>query len=99
VRFEVKDSGKGISPDELSKIFEKYTRGKESFKQAAGLGLGLYVAKIVIKEHQGKIWAESLGEGKGSSFIFTLPIHSHLKTTSQVDFKTINSTPKQKSST
>ncbi len=99
VRFEVKDSGKGISPDELNKIFEKYTRGKESFKQAAGLGLGLYVAKIVIKEHQGKIWAESPGEGKGSSFIFTLPIHSHLNTKSQVDFNTINSTPKQKSST
>ncbi len=90
VRFEVKDSGKGINPDELSKIFEKYTRGKESFRQAAGLGLGLYVAKIVIKEHQGKIWAESPGEGKGSGFIFTLPINAHLNATSQVDFNALN---------
>ncbi len=90
VKFTVKDTGKGISPGEQTKIFEKYTRGKESFKEAAGLGLGLYVAKIIIHEHQGQVWAESPGENQGSSFIFTLPVHSHLNATSQVNFNTLN---------
>jgi signal transduction histidine kinase len=83
--FKVKDSGKGISPEEQASIFQKYTRGKESIKQSAGLGLGLYVAKIIIDQHKGKIWAESEGAGKGSSFIFSLPINNDLKETSLVE--------------
>jgi len=39
-----------------------------------GLGLGLYVAKLFMEAHKGKIWAESDGEGKGSSFCFSIPI-------------------------
>ena len=85
IRFSVTDTGKGMSPEEKSEIFEKYKRGKESLKQSAGLGLGLYVAKVIIEQHKGKIWAESQGEGKGSSFIFTLPINSGLSETSIVD--------------
>ncbi len=85
VRFEVRDTGKGISKADSASIFQKYTRGKESIKQSAGLGLGLYVAKIIIEQHKGRIWAESLGEGKGSVFLFTLPIQSNLQPTS-IDF-------------
>lgn len=94
IRFEVKDSGKGISPEEQKSIFEKYTRGKESVKQSAGLGLGLYVAKIIIDQHKGKIWAESPGQGKGSSFIFTLPITTDLKKTTLVDLATASQAKK-----
>jgi signal transduction histidine kinase len=83
--FQVKDSGKGISPDEQNSIFQKYSRGKESIKQSAGLGLGLYVAKIIIDEHKGKVWAESNGEGQGSVFSFSLPVNSGLKQTTMVD--------------
>lgn len=85
IRFEVKDSGKGISKEDRENIFQKYTRGKESIKQSAGLGLGLYVAKIIIEQHKGRIWAESEGEGKGSTFIFTIPIHNDLQQTTLVD--------------
>jgi signal transduction histidine kinase len=85
IRFSVKDTGKGISPEEKNTIFDKYTRGKESVKQSAGLGLGLYVAKIIVEQHKGKIWAESVGEGKGSLFIFTIPINNGLKQTTLVD--------------
>ncbi|MDE2312137.1 MAG: hypothetical protein KGJ93_03580 [Patescibacteria group bacterium] len=85
VRFEVKDTGKGISPEEQNSIFEKFSRGKESIKQSAGLGLGLYVAKIVIAQHKGKIWAESGGKDQGSTFIFTLPIHNDLRQTTLLD--------------
>ncbi|MFA5991461.1 MAG: HAMP domain-containing sensor histidine kinase [Candidatus Doudnabacteria bacterium] len=85
IKFSVTDSGKGISPDQQTSIFEKYTRGKESIKQSAGLGLGLYVAKIIVGQHKGKIWAESPGEGKGSTFAFTVPINNNLKETTLVD--------------
>lgn len=85
IKFQVKDSGKGIIPEERESIFQKYTRGKESIKQSAGLGLGLYVAKIIIDQHKGKIWAESAGEGQGSLFCFSLPINSGLKQTTLVD--------------
>ncbi len=83
--FQTQDTGKGISPEEADSIFEKFSRGKESVKQSAGLGLGLYVAKIIIGQHKGKIWAESPGPGKGSSFIFSLPINNDLKETTLVD--------------
>lgn len=85
IKFAVKDSGKGISKEDAQAIFQKYSRGKESVKQSAGLGLGLYVAKIIIDQHKGKIWAESMGEGKGSIFAFTVPIHSGLEKTTLVD--------------
>ncbi len=85
IRFWVTDTGKGIGPEDQKAIFEKYKRGKESIKQSAGLGLGLYVAKVIIDQHKGKIWAESSGEGKGSSFIFTVPIHNDLQKTTLLD--------------
>jgi signal transduction histidine kinase len=85
IKFQVKDSGKGINPEERESIFQKYTRGKESVKQSAGLGLGLYVAKIIIEQHKGKIWAESPGEGNGSVFCFSLPVNSGLQATTLVD--------------
>lgn len=77
----VEDNGKGISPAEVNTVFDKYSRGHDSATHATGLGLGMYVAKIIIEQHHGKIWAESPGEGKGSTFIFSLPIHSELKAT------------------
>jgi signal transduction histidine kinase len=83
--FSVTDSGKGISDTEKSGIFEKFSRGKQSVMQSSGLGLGLYVAKVVIEQHKGQIWAESEGPGKGSKFIFSLPINSGLSKTTLVD--------------
>jgi signal transduction histidine kinase len=87
-QFQVADTGKGISPQDQQAIFKKYSRGKESIKQSAGLGLGLYVAEVIIAQHKGKIWAESDGEGKGSRFIFSLPIKNDLKATTLFDFNT-----------
>lgn len=86
IKFSVTDTGKGIAPEEATSIFQKFSRGKESVKQSAGLGLGLYVAKIVIEQHKGKIWAESKGVGLGSSFIFSIPIKNDLSETTLLDF-------------
>jgi len=85
IKFQVKDTGKGVDPEERETIFQKYTRGKESVRQSAGLGLGLYVAKIIIDQHKGKLWMESPGAGKGSVFGFTIPVDNGLKQTTLVD--------------
>jgi signal transduction histidine kinase len=87
IRFQVTDNGMGIKPELAPHLFSKYARGQDSVTHAQGLGLGLYVCKMVVDQHHGKIWAESPGEGKGSTFIFTIPIHNNLKATTLVDLK------------
>ncbi len=79
ILIKISDQGKGIAPEDLQGIFQKYGRGKDSQQHASGLGLGLYVAKVVAEHHKGKIWAESKGPGKGSTFIVSLPIKTDLK--------------------
>lgn len=74
IQFSVKDSGIGIPKQQQSKIFERFFRAENAVKIASdGSGLGLYIAKSIIKRHGGDIWYES-EEGKGSTFYFTLPL-------------------------
>jgi signal transduction histidine kinase len=74
IRFEIKDTGIGISSEALPKLFEKFSRAEGANDvNVIGTGLGLFVAKEMIKAHKGgKIWAESEGLGKGSKFIVEL---------------------------
>jgi signal transduction histidine kinase len=75
IRITVSDTGIGIPPDELPYLFSKFSRGKDTTRlHATGTGLGLYVGKFMIEAHQGKIWAESDGQDKGSRFIVELPV-------------------------
>jgi signal transduction histidine kinase len=73
VQVEVTDTGIGIPPEDLSRLFEDFFRG--SNVGAKGTGLGLSISKRIIEAHGGKIWAESPRPetGKGSRFTFTLP--------------------------
>jgi len=74
VLYIVEDTGKGMSAGDLQRIFGKFTRvGGADRYHAEGSGLGLYVARLVVREHRGDIWAESAGEGKGSTFTVKLP--------------------------
>jgi signal transduction histidine kinase len=74
IRVMVSDTGVGISKDEIAHLFEKFGRAKNANKvNVTGTGLGLYLAKMIVGAHKGKIWAESEGEGKGSKFIVELP--------------------------
>lgn len=77
----VTDNGKGIATEDVDKLFEKYQRGHDSVTHAEGLGLGMYVAKVIVDQHNGKIWAESPGVGKGATFNFSLPIRNTLQPT------------------
>jgi len=73
VTISVKDDGIGMSPQTLSSLFKKFSRADGVRKiYTEGIGLGLYVAAIMMKEHHGRIWAESEGEGKGSAFYIEL---------------------------
>ncbi len=67
--FTITDTGIGMSKKTKEKLFEKFSRAEGVSKlYSEGSGLGLYVAKEVMKKHNAKIWAESPGEGKGSTF-------------------------------
>lgn len=78
VSVEVQDGGKGIDKDVIASLFHKYSRGKDSVTHATGIGIGLYVAKIVVENHKGEIGALSDGVGKGSIFYFRIPIKNDL---------------------
>lgn len=74
IRFMVEDTGIGITPEDMRRLFTEGGKGRESTKvNVDSTGYGLYVAKSVVEAHGGKIWAESEGEGKGSRFIVELP--------------------------
>ena len=69
ITFSVRDTGIGISNETMPKLFTKFVRLNNANKQNIyGTGLGLFVAKDIVTSHDGKIWAESDGEGKGSVF-------------------------------
>ncbi|MCR4342295.1 MAG: cell wall metabolism sensor histidine kinase WalK, partial [Patescibacteria group bacterium] len=70
----IKDSGAGMSQETMGRLFDKFSRADNASKfNTAGSGLGLYVAKEFIAKHNGRLWAESPGEGKGSTFFVELP--------------------------
>lgn len=74
IQFKVADTGVGIRPDVLPKLFQKFTRAPNaSESNIHGTGLGLFIAKEIMNAHAGRIWAESAGEGKGSQFYVELP--------------------------
>ncbi|KKR14817.1 MAG: Sensory transduction histidine kinase [Candidatus Falkowbacteria bacterium GW2011_GWA2_39_24] len=72
----IKDTGGGMSKEDLAKLFESFSRGiTGSQSYTEGTGLGLYIAKKFVEIHNGKIWAESDGIGKGANFFIELPIN------------------------
>jgi signal transduction histidine kinase len=75
VLISVKDTGVGISKDDIPKLFAKFVRAKDASKtNVIGTGLGLYIAKQMLEAQGGKIWVESEGLGKGSTFFIQIPI-------------------------
>jgi signal transduction histidine kinase len=72
VLVSVTDRGVGIAPQDLAQLFEKYYR-PETSRGTEGLGLGLYIARLIVEATGGRIWAES-ELARGSTFNFTLPV-------------------------
>lgn len=69
VIIKIKDTGTGIHPDIISRLFTKFASNSET-----GTGLGLFICKSIVEAHGGKIWAENNPDGRGATFTFTLPL-------------------------
>ena len=75
VTFSVSDTGIGISADDQNKLFAPFQQLDTTLtRKHKGTGLGLNLCKKFVELHGGKIWVES-GAGKGSNFIFIIPVH------------------------
>ena len=75
VVVRVKDAGAGIPKDELKRVFKRFYRVPGPLaSRVKGTGLGLYIVRSVAKRHAGRVWAESEGPGRGSTFVLQLPI-------------------------
>jgi signal transduction histidine kinase len=69
VIITVKDTGEGISPEIMPRLFTKFAS-----KSYTGTGLGLFICKSIIEAHNGRIWAENNADERGATFCFSLPI-------------------------
>ena len=75
VLVRVKDAGAGIPKSELQRVFKRFYRVPGPLaSRVKGTGLGLYIVRSVAKRHAGRVWAESEGPGRGSTFVLQLPI-------------------------
>jgi two-component system sensor histidine kinase SenX3 len=75
VAVRVRDEGAGIPKAELKRIFQRFYRIPGPLAaRLKGTGLGLYIVRSVAKRHGGRVWAESEGPGRGSTFVLQLPI-------------------------
>ncbi len=75
LRVEVEDTGEGLSPDQLTKIFEEFYQVEGAVGQKEGLGLGLVIAREIVQRHGGEIGVASEGVCKGARFWFSIPFH------------------------
>jgi signal transduction histidine kinase len=75
VRIAVADTGPGVAPEDHERIFEEFQQTDTGMEAREGTGLGLALSKRLVELHGGRIWLES-ELGKGSTFIFTLPVRS-----------------------
>ncbi len=74
LRVSVRDHGGGIRPEEMPKLFQKFSRLTQTGAEVVkGTGLGLFICKRMIEEQGGRIWADSIVD-EGSTFSFTLPV-------------------------
>jgi len=72
-RVSVRDHGVGIDPQQIDRLFQFFSR-LQSRSRFEGTGMGLALCRRIVEHHDGRIWVESEGEGKGSKFIFEMPI-------------------------
>jgi PAS domain S-box-containing protein len=74
VTVSVRDTGAGLTEEEIEKIFDEFYKVDESRHDLDTSGLGLSICRKIAEKHGGRIWAESLGKGRGTTVFFTLPV-------------------------
>ncbi len=91
----IKDTGVGLTKEEMKKIFtrfgklERYEKGIE-YLNIQGSGLGLFISKKIVNLHGGQIWAESGGRNKGSTFVVKIPLNEKYNYTKKKNKKLIH---------
>jgi signal transduction histidine kinase len=74
-RVEVRDSGAGIDPAVIARLFQPFSQAEPGVPRTeGGTGLGLYICRGIVEQHGGQISCSSEGPGKGASFAFTVPL-------------------------
>jgi signal transduction histidine kinase len=76
VVISVKDTGVGLDPEILPKLFSKFATKSHHNHTGVGVGLGLFISKNIVEAHGGKIWAENNVDIKGTTFYIILPVHA-----------------------
>ena len=75
IEISVTDSGIGINPEDQARVFQEFEQLDSHYdRKYEGTGLGLALTRKLVKLHGGRIWVESEGEGKGSTFTFSIPL-------------------------
>ncbi|MDD2540413.1 MAG: PAS domain S-box protein, partial [Desulfuromonadaceae bacterium] len=77
VTISLRDEGIGLTADHQEHIFDEFFKADESRHELGTSGLGLSICKRIVRNHHGRIWAESAGLGQGTTIIFTLHLHSN----------------------
>ena len=70
----VADTGTGLTPEQIMGLFQPFSQVHDTSKTRTGSGLGLYISRSIVEMHGGRIWAESSGAGRGSTFCVELPV-------------------------
>jgi signal transduction histidine kinase len=85
VEVRVTDSGRGMRPEQTEALFKAFSRVHDAEGGTEpGTGLGLYICKTIVDVHGGRIWAESEGEGEGTTFAFTVPLAGDIGVTTEL---------------
>ncbi len=75
IEISVADSGIGIKPEDQERVFGAFEQVDSTYaREQEGTGLGLALTRKLVELHGGRIWVESEGEGKGSTFTFVIPV-------------------------
>lgn len=75
ITVHIQDTGAGIAKEEQGKLFQKFSQIDTTISGSIkGTGLGLYISKMIVEKLDGRIWCQSEGKGKGSTFSFSLPV-------------------------
>ena len=72
--LRVEDEGVGIPPEDVKQVFKRFYRvTRRALTPVKGTGLGLYIVKAITKKHGGRVFAESEGDGQGTTIVMELP--------------------------